>query len=330
MFVVQSIMGMDRPGAIRGFYIARKRIDEICEEQYRSRRRNIIFAANDFKKKLRQLKQELKKFKKNIDEQTQKAFEDFKRFYNLDDQQWNLRMQSNDTIKYYQATNMSSLPTMVRDKNFPQDALVMIKKELDKYHIPHIKYIYLACSLESPSHYGVEAPIMMKNNDMAIHLENRQSGRLELNKDLWEKCDEGKRKFICISMVAELIKRFSIVPKIINFFWARLMRSRDKYDWCGVIIMQDRMRVLSLLSASLRDVKTACILQEHAANVINDQFTLEDYRFLREVAWRQKLLAELQNYKRAFQGIESIIHSVYRGVHDDEFEDGNQHNTSYS
>jgi len=326
LFVSSSIVGMDSQRALKNFYVTCNTIDKKCQEKYRNVRRRILFQednADVFVRELHTLEKELREFKKGIDEKRKKTLEDFKEHYKIDDRHWNIYLKRVESIhKYNKKRKNCSLHNVVHDKNFPYDAFKMIKAELHKYGIK-LRHVHLLCVTKSPFYYGVRVPmekgIIVKNNRISITSRKRQSGCLMLNVDEWKKCEWDKKVFICISMVAEFVEKLSIMSKTLRFFWSRGAQFSDKnLDHKDLITLQNRARVLSLLSASLMSEKTACVVKKYAVQVVNSHFTSEDYNFLGEVEWRRRLLVELQDYEIQSQKIQEIVSFIDREVQYDE------------
>ena len=186
---------------------------------------------------------------------------------------------------------------VIRDENFPLDALCMINKEM-KYHGIYPGRVHLSSELEAPFFYCVCFPmkeaIEVKGDSISVNSKECSIGCLALNYDLWMGANRKLKQFIIICMVEELIEPLGIVPRVIGHFLDQLIEDKSFNVHC-LITLQKRISVFSMLYASLRDHKTACLMKRYADSVLNNYFTIKDYLLISEIELSWRIIEEFRS-----------------------------------
>lgn len=308
MFFSFAIASSEKQEGIKEYFSGCKTIDEECDDFFRNAVRRFTYEGD--KGLILLCKERLQEYEDCIEIKRRKVLEDFRQKYKIDNCAWGLCLKRAAFIcKSNEKNKHRPFSKVICAKNFPQDALSMIKKEM-KYHRFHSQRVHLLSNLENFC-YGVRAPmeniIEEREGSISISTKKYSPGCLNLNPTYWEKADFDMKKFMSICMVEELLEPLNVVPRIIRPFWNRLMKQSEEFcDSHCLVVLQQRASIFSMLYASLRDHATARLIKRYANSMVNNCFTLGDYLLISQIELSWRIIKELESYSSREERVEHM------------------------
>lgn len=290
-------MGMNKQNNPREYYAACREVDVVASTHVRnamgrirkfSADKNTAMLTSD----ISLLKCELDLSRQHVEEKREHVLQEFKNYYEINDEYWKWIRYTTYQLHSLNEKNKSKFyPHQAHDRDIPENATLLLWKELTVRGV-NASRVDLSSALTDPFLYGVKVGI--KKNVIAV------------NPLRWNHAPAQLKKFASICVVEELVEELSVVPTVLRYCWAAVVRPEMWHDNNGLKRLREMTRIVSMYSACLRSKETAFLIKKYVDNVFNPSITSDDYAFISAAAWRWKVLHKAQQF-RADMKLETLL-----------------------
>lgn len=263
-FVASFAVGANKESEPRKYYA-------LCREINAAYKRDLASSLTQIKEKkdyaeVQYFQCELDFLKQQLEQKRECVLLQFKNYYAISDSNWNeIRSKM---ASMHGVSKKSRLAGVYTDENFPEDAQLLIKGELEK-RIIRVKCIDLLSTTDDSFVCGIEV--------------GRKKRTVSLNLNYWGGASLCFQQFISARIAEELAEELSLLPFLLKSYWGKVVELNKQEDFVGFSTLRDMTKIISMLSLCFKNEKNAGLVKKYANCLVNSSFTSDDYAFISKI-----------------------------------------------